>query len=94
MDKEESLLSSEHSPAQLTHGQKRFYASALCEEARGLLQSLVDNPDYNTGSSTDSSKAFVERHLKHLCMYPRTDLQGYMSNLKLMTNVKRSKSVG
>ncbi len=79
----------------VTYAQKRFYASDLCKEARELLQDLVDNPQYNTdpSSATSDPVAFVERHLRHLSAYPTTNLAGYMSNLKLMTNTKRSRSV-
>jgi len=77
----------------VTYAQKRFYASDLCKEARVLLQDLVDNPQYNTDPSaaTIDPVEFVERHLRHLSAYPTTNLAGYMSNLKLMTNTNRSR---
>jgi hypothetical protein len=79
-----------------TYAQKRFYASELCQEARELLQALVDNPAYNTDPSSPVSESisFVERHLRRLSMYPKTNLDGYMSNLKLMTSTKHSKQIG
>ena len=73
--------------------QKRFYASALCDEARNRLQALVNSSEYNTNPSrlTGSSVLFVDRHLHYLSMYPKTNLDGYISNLKLMTSTKHSK---
>lgn len=78
---------------QFTHAQKRFYASDLCKEARELLQALVNSQDYNTDPSPLISNPvpFVERHLHHLSIYPKTDLCGYMSNLRLMTSLKHSR---
>jgi hypothetical protein len=75
----------------VTYAQKRFYDSDRCREARKLLQALVDSPEYSTtpSSPTGESVSFVERHLIHLSAHPRTDLDGYMSNLRLMTNRKR-----
>ncbi len=77
----------------VTHAQKRFYASDLCKEARGLLQALVDSPDYNTTPSPliINPDPFVERHLNRLSMHPDINLDGYISNLKLMTSTKHSK---
>jgi hypothetical protein len=77
---------------QPTYAQRRFYSSARCEEARRRLQDLVDNPEYDTSSSSTLANhiPFIERHLNHLSMYPNTNLDGYISNLKLMTSLKRS----
>jgi hypothetical protein len=90
--KESSTVYATESEQVATYAQQRFYASALCKEARGLLQSLVDNPDYNTESSpTINPIPFIERHLQHLSAYPKTNLQGYMSNLRLMTSKKHAR---
>jgi len=77
----------------LTHAQKRFYASSACEEARELLQALVDDPAYNTDPSRlmDNFTTFVERHLYYLSGHPQTNLNGYISNLKLMTSTKHAR---
>jgi hypothetical protein len=74
----------------LTPGQKRFYNSEQCVEARQALQALVDNPQYDTDSEyySNNERAFVDRHLHFLSMHPGTHLAGYISNLKLMTNTK------
>jgi hypothetical protein len=77
----------------VTHAQRRFYASGLCQDARRRLQALVDSPEYATDPSPHivDPVPFVERHLKHLSMYPNTNLDGYISNLKLMTNSQHAK---
>lgn len=76
----------------VTYAQKRFYDSDRCKQARKLLQTLVDSPEYNTNppSFIMGPTPFVERHLNHISKHPRTSLEGYMSNLKLMTSLKRS----
>lgn len=81
------------SSAPATYAQKRFYSSDPCEQARKLLEALVNSPDYNTNPSPLMSNPipFVERHLNHLSMYPKIDLGGYISNLKLRTSIKRSR---
>ena len=75
-----------------TPGQKRFYASEQCIEARKALEQMVGNPSYNTDSTYFQGNAldFVDRHLHYLSTHPAANLAGYLSNLKLMTNVKRS----
>ena len=75
----------------LTPGQKRFYASTQCETARQALEDILGNPQYDTESSYFSSNdlGFIDRHLHHLSTHPSTNVTGYISNLKLMTNTKR-----
>lgn len=76
----------------MTPTQKRFYASDECISARMALQQLVDNPQFNTDSSYFSGNelGFVDRHLYYLSTHPTTRLQGYISNLRLMTRIKTS----
>jgi hypothetical protein len=76
--------------ANMTPGQKRFYASEQSRDARAALQELVDNPQYNTDSDyySQNDRGFVDRHLHFLSTHPSTNVPGYISNLKLMTNVK------
>lgn len=77
----------------MTLVQKRFFASEQCTAARKALQRMVDNPQYNTDSSyyKVSRLQFVDRHLHYLSMNPAVGLEGYISNLKLMTSLKRRK---
>lgn len=72
----------------ITLAQKRFYASEQCTLARDLLEDMVANPKYNTESIyfSGNTLGFVDRHLHHLSTHPNVNLQGYISNLKLMTN--------
>ena len=77
----------------MTLVQRRFFASEQCTVARRALQRLVDNPQYNTDSNyfKTSGLPFVDRHLHYLSMHPIVNLEGYISNLKLMTSVKQRK---
>lgn len=71
--------------------QSRFYASEKCLTARMALQQLVDSPQYNTDSSHFDSGAlgFVDRHLYYLSTHSTTLVDGYISNLKLMTRIRQ-----
>jgi len=74
----------------MTSAQSRFYASEQCLVARMALQQLMDSPQYNTDSDHFSGHAlgFVDRHLHYLSTHPSTLVNGYISNLKLMTRVR------
>jgi len=74
----------------MTYAQQHFFASEQCATARKALQQLVDNPAYNTDSSyfKNSDLEFVDRHLYYLSTHPGVNLQGYISNLKIMTGAK------
>jgi hypothetical protein len=74
----------------MTSTQRRFYASEQCLTARMALQHMVDSQQYNTGSSyfNGNELGFVDRHLYYLSTHPTTPLDGYLSNLKLMTRIR------
>ena len=74
----------------MTLAQSRFYASEQCLTARMALQQLVNSPQYNTDSSYFDGYAlgFVDRHLYYLSTHPSTLVDGYISNLRLMTRVR------
>jgi len=74
----------------MTSAQSRFYASERCLHARTALQQLVDSPQFNTDSSDSDGRAlgFIDRHLHYLSVHPSTLVDGYISNLKLMTRVR------
>jgi len=76
----------------LSLSQQRYYASDQCEQARRALEQMMHSPAYNTDSSYfhDDAYDFVERHLNYLSTHPPLNLDGYLSNLRLMTSVKRS----
>lgn len=75
----------------LTQAQKRFYASEQCTELRQALQTLVDSHEFNTdaGKSRGDTQGFVERHLRYLSNHPHVSVEGYISNLRLMTRNAR-----
>lgn len=77
----------------MTPSQKRFYASEQCLMARKALQDMVDSSSYNTDSDyfNGGTLGFVDRHLYYLSTHAMTNVDGYLSNLKLMTNVKLRK---
>jgi len=75
----------------MTPARKRFYASEQCLTARMALQLMVDSALYDTESSYFNGYAplgFVDRHLHYLSTHPATRLEGYLSNLKLMTRIR------
>lgn len=67
--------------------QKRYYDSEECDNARKALLKLVKDPTYDTDSSyyNGTSRNFIDRHLYYLSMHPGISMEGYISNLKLMT---------
>lgn len=75
-----------------TLAQKRFYASEQCIAARKALQRMVDDQRYDTDSPyyRQNALGFIERHLHYLSTHPIVNVDGYLSNLKLMTSNKRS----
>jgi len=92
---EETAVPTDEAPASglsnyQTLARAKFYASERCEAARIMLDKLVHSTDYDTESTyyVDSLE-FCERHLDYLSRHPNLELNGYMSNLRLMTR-KRS----
>lgn len=77
-----------HAPAEplLSLAQQKFYASERCDDARRMLQELVDNTSFDTKSQYyEGVSDFIERHLNYLSKQPKLDIMGYISNLRLMT---------
>jgi len=75
----------------LTPGQERFYISERAEDARKALKELVNDASYTTDirdKGVDGAE-FIDRHLRYLSSHPNVELHGYLSNLRLMTSVKR-----
>ena len=66
-------------------------------EIKKMLHSMAEDLAYNTQSSysanaaiyTDNVISFVEKHMLYLSTHPTTDPQHYMSNLRLMTRIKK-----
>lgn len=85
---ENTLSSAEsHELAALTHAQQRFYASAQCAEVRDMLQEIIDDPACSTHAShyEGGDPEFIERHLRYLSQRPGINIEGYISNLRIMT---------
>lgn len=70
------------------------------EEGLKIKQALVEmatNVNYNTESSYSANALlypdhlipFVEKHINYLLTHPSTDPQHYISNLRLMTRIRR-----
>jgi len=78
-------------PITRTPAQKKFYGSDQCQLARESLQRLADDDNYTTtaGYLHGSDQPFVERHLDYLSTHPGVNVEGYLSNLRLMTRVRR-----
>ncbi|HSX31552.1 MAG TPA: hypothetical protein VLE99_06580 [Candidatus Saccharimonadales bacterium] len=74
-----------------TPAQKKFYASEQCAAAREALQDMVNDQRYDTDSPyyRQNMRGFIERHLHYISTHSVVDINGYLSNLKLMTR-KRS----
>jgi hypothetical protein len=70
----------------------KYYSTEQCQDARVALQKMVDDAGYDTDSNyrAYSNEDFVERHLDYLSTHKVANLAGYISNLKLMTSIKRS----
>jgi len=81
---EKVVIAVQHTPTQ-----RKFYNSERCETAREALQELIDS----TGHTTDSAYyngglGFMDRHLHYLSTHPQVNMDGYLSNLRLMTKVR------
>lgn len=70
-----------------TPAQCKFYASEQCLSAREALKNMVGDQHYGTNSKyyQQSALGFIERHLHYLSLHPTVNVNGYLSNLKLMT---------
>lgn len=62
-------------------------------EARKELQDMVNSVVYDThdvySATAGERQTFVERHLDYLAKHPATNLTVYVSNLRVMTKIKR-----
>jgi hypothetical protein len=89
----ENVLSEKesHELAMLTHVQRRFYESEQCAEVRDMLQEIIDDPACGTHESNyeGGDPEFIERHLRYLSQRPGINIEGYISNLRIMTKRMR-----
>lgn len=66
-------------------------------KAAEILNSMVLDKDYRTDSSfslnsekyADNLMPFIDKHLAYLQNNPATNLEHYLSNLKLKTKIRR-----
>ncbi len=75
-------------------GRQEFLRSEKADVLRAELQSMVDDPQYNTVLrysilSPDGSR-FVTKHLDYMSNHLQMNHGQYLSNLKLMTKINSS----
>jgi hypothetical protein len=77
----------------LTIQQQAFLKSDVGIKARIQLKLMVNDPSYNTretySSTSPSNTLFVDKHMVYLSEHPKLNAQHYLSNLRLMTRIKR-----
>ena len=74
-------------------GVQKFLASDLAKTLRAELQSMVDDPQYNTQTSysptSEERLEFVDKHILYLSKHLSLNPQHYLSNLRLMTRISK-----
>jgi hypothetical protein len=77
----------------ITTKQKEFLDSDIAAEARKELKRMDGDPLYNTRSlftpMQNQALSFVDRHMKYLSEHPKLNPTQYLTNLRLMTRLKR-----
>ncbi len=72
---------------------QEFLETSAGVHAKRELQHMVTSSSYDTGGSQDPlvglTLTFVERHLNYLMRHPYVSTEAYLSNLRIMTKVKR-----
>lgn len=80
-------------PNRFTLQQEAFFKSESGRAAKAELTVMEKDPRYNTLGSYSAKLAhdmpFVKRHMKYLSEHPKLNPDHYLSNLKLMTKIKR-----
>jgi hypothetical protein len=73
--------------------QQAFFRSEAALKAKGELKLMVDDPNYNTretfSAKHEHDMPFVDRHMKYMSEHPKMNPRHYLSNLQLMTKIKR-----
>jgi hypothetical protein len=73
--------------------QQEFLSTPAGVHARRELQAMVLNSSYRTDGSYDfplgGGLTFEQRHLNYLVKHPYVSPVAYISNLKVMTKIKR-----
>lgn len=75
----------------VTLSQRKFFSSDEAASVRESLQSMVDDPCFNTElpytANPENTRSFVEKHMTYLSLHPKVNPQHYLSNLRLMTRI-------
>lgn len=74
-----------------------FYNSAEGVETKQALQAMLSDTNYHTSATysanselhEDNLISFVEKHMTYLDQHPTVDARSYVSNLRLMTRIRR-----
>lgn len=77
-----------------TQRAQAFLESEEGVAAYGELCRLVEDENYNTASSfspsaTDGNLLFIDKHMNYLCGHLSVNTTQYLSNLKLITKVRK-----
>jgi hypothetical protein len=77
----------------ITSKQKEFLDSEVAAEARKELKRMEADPLFNTQSRftpvQNQALSFVDRHMKYLSEHPKLNPDQYLTNIRLMTRLKR-----
>jgi len=76
---------------------ENFYESETGAEVKLTLQQMTQNSSYDTKSSyhanaelyPDNLITFVEKHMNYLNTHPSLNPNHYVSNLRLVTRIRR-----
>lgn len=74
-----------------------FYNSEEGVEIKLALQAMLSDTNYSTEATysantelhEDNLISFVEKHMTYLDQHPAIDARNYLSNLRLMTRIRR-----
>jgi len=77
----------------ITTKQQTFLDSEVAAVARKELKRMEADPLFNTRSlftpMQNQALSFVDRHMKYLSEHPKLNPSQYLTNLRLMTRLKR-----
>lgn len=72
---------------------QRFLDSAEATEIRDILEGMMGDPEFNTKAmyspAAGGEVPFVEKHLEYLSQHTALNVSHYLSNLRLMTRVRK-----
>jgi hypothetical protein len=72
---------------------QRFLDSKEANEIRDILKEMMTDPEFNTKSMYSSTAGgdvlFVDKHIEYLSQHTGLNVSHYLSNLRLMTRVRK-----